>query len=56
MRQIELTLTAAEHRVSSFEGRVVARKRLGRRTLEVVYKRLNDHALVITAYWREEGG
>jgi hypothetical protein len=42
--------------VPSFKGRVVAQRLIGNKRLEVVYKKLNNHAVIITAYWLEAGG
>ena len=54
-RLIETTVRFADRRLPSFRGRTTAQKRVGNKTLEVVYKKLNDHTVVITAYWLEEG-
>ena len=53
-RAIETAIAMPDRLVPSFKGRAVARKRIGGRTLEVVYKRLNGSAVIITAYWLEE--
>jgi len=54
-RLIETTVRFAERRLPTFRGRTMAQKRVGNKTLEVVYKTLNDHTVIITAYWLEEG-
>ena len=54
-RQLEAAITSPDRVVPSFRGRIVAQKAVGSKTLEVIYKRVNDRAVIITAYWLEEG-
>ena len=54
-RDIEAAIHFPDRRLPSFKGRTVARKARGRRTLEVVYRVVNDHVVIITAYWVEGG-
>ena len=54
-RQIEAAIVSPDRLMPSFKGRGLAQKAVGTQTLEVVYKRVNDAAVIITAYWLEEG-
>ena len=53
--QIESVITSPGQLMPSFRGRTVAQKLIGRKMLEVVYRKLNDHIVIITAYWLETG-
>ena len=55
VKHIETTITQPDRLVPSFKGRLVAQKAVGKKVLEVVYKTLNDDAVIVTAYWLEEG-
>jgi hypothetical protein len=44
-----------EHTEPSFKGRMIAQRQFGHHTLEVVYRKLNRHVVIITAYWLDEG-
>ena len=55
-KQIETVVSSPDRVVPSFRGRVLAQKTFGTSTLEVAYRTLNDHVVIITAYWLEEGG
>ncbi len=52
---IERTILVPEQTEPSFKGRMIAQRRFGPRTLEVVYRKLNRHVVIITAYWLDEG-
>lgn len=50
---IQAALDAPDHLGPSFEKRWHARKKVERRTLEVVFCRDLIHTQVITAYWQD---
>ena len=52
--QIESAVRAPDRLVPSFKGRMIAQKRIHRRTLEVVYRPLTRATIVITAYWLDK--
>ncbi len=52
---IERTILAPEQTEPSFKLRTVVQRHFGSRTLEVVYRKLNSHVVIITAYWLDEG-
>ena len=53
LNHIEMTVRSPDRVAASFKDRHVAQKTIGRRTFEVVYKKLNAHVVLITAYWLE---
>lgn len=49
--QIEETIDEPNEEQVTYKGRSLAQKNFGGKTLEVVYKRIQEKIVIITAYW-----
>lgn len=50
IKQVEQTVYGPDYTMSSFEGKRTATKKIGNRTINVVYKPEMDNIIVITVY------